>query len=433
MELQKSHNKNRMNRMKKKCLTTLAIATMLLTVHPKISWGGYKVELSEKNTFELFQQIQIWSVYTMDARDEDGVSVDNRLDMFIRRGRLGVKGNLYPSLSTYICLAYDKLGMDAHTGTPGSGQESSNIEFYLWDVYTTWCVHPAWVNLTIGYFRPQAGRESITTAFKIDSFTKALTNTYPREHIVGRGSGREAGVNLGGLYHPDMLGIHYNFGLFDTNHPKVAGQEGGGIHWSPLLTGRIALSYGEPEMGKYALNYQTTYFGKRSGITLAANATTQGKTDQTCDDSGKYEGGFLRNRMAGLDLLANWEGLCLAAEIDWLWREFEAPFALTANLSGTTYTDRVYHALVGWTTRIYRQTYLEPTVMYTEFIGDSNSAENPGGTHRLLDFGFNWYIKEYDLAFDLHYAIQDGGAVSKFSKGEGEKGDFVGMGVQFIY
>lgn len=412
---------------------TIALAVSLQFSAQGEVTAGYSLDLGDGNAIELFHQAQIWAVYTLGARDDAGVEVDDRLDLYLRRARIGTKGMLYEVLSYQVGFAYDNIGKDQFTASSGTTQGSSNQAFHLWDAYFTWHLQPSWVKITIGYFRPQVGRESITTAFNVDSFTKALNNFYLREHIVGRSSGRETGINLGGLYHSGCWGLHYNLGIFDTNHPAIAGEDLGGTQWAPLIAGRMALSLGDPEMSDYSLAYRTNYYGKRTGFTVTFNGTIQGETNQTMDGGGGYSGGFRKNQLLGFDLLLNWKALCVMGEMDWLTREFSDDYAIAANLPGDNYTDQVYYLRGGWTFELPGGDYLEPVIMYTEFIGDDQSAVYPQGRHSLWEFGLNLFLKENRLKINLHYALQNGEKTSKFSMGEAEKGDFVGLGVQFVF
>jgi hypothetical protein len=85
---------------------------------------------------------------------------------------------------------------------------------------------------------------------------------------------------------------------------KVAGKN---TKWSPVITGRIAVTLADPEMDIYKLGYLQSYFGKRKGITLAVNATSQGETEL-----------FRNNNFYGADLLFNFKRWDLIAEYNLL-------------------------------------------------------------------------------------------------------------------
>ncbi|MFH1845429.1 MAG: porin, partial [bacterium] len=305
----------------------LLLAVGSLTAYPT---QAARILQNDGQELDLFFMVQFWNIATFDALDGDSNAVADRFDHYIRRGRLGIQGRCRPEVSFVFNFAYDNIGKDGFTAATGTPQATNNKEFYLWDGFVTVALDPTWANLTMGYFRPQVGRESITSAFKVNSFIKAPANSWPRRHIVGRGPGRETGLNLGGLYLAGDWSVNYNFGVFDTNHETIIGH--GGRHWAPLLTWRLAFSLGDPEMSRYGLGYTTNYFSERNGITVAANGTRQGQTNQTAED-GEYVGGFKRNTMFGFDLLANVAGFNFGLEYDTLERECDCFGVMCEGLS----------------------------------------------------------------------------------------------------
>jgi hypothetical protein len=404
--------------------------------------GAVTIELPDDRQLDLFFMVQFWNATTLEATDSAGQELTTRSDLYIRRGRFGIKGLFRPDVSYCFNFAYDNIGKDPATGATGGPQASANREFYLWDGFVTVALDPTWAHLTVGYFRPQVGRESITSSFNVNSFTKTLCNSYPRLHIVGRGTGRETGLNLGGLYHADGWGLNYNLGAFDTNHAAIVGRAGTDSHWSPLLTGRLALTLGDAERNRYGLGYAANYFGQRRGITVAVNGTYQGMTNETIADS-VYGGGFKRNHLWSVDVLANDGPLNFSYEYHWLDRGFSDEFTsrlLLETVLGqssetrcSSYTDQVQHFRIGYNFALRCGRVIEPAIMYTRFEGDSDSAVFPAGEHELLSVGLNWYLDRNRWKINLHYAWQDGAPVSAYAKGKEAKGNYLGLGMQLVY
>ncbi len=386
--------------------TSLFVAGLLATpsnAAPKFYFG-------EGREMEIFFMNQLWGVYTID-RVEDNTKYDNRVDFFLRRSRVGFQGKISENLSWRVWFAYDNVGLDSHTALTKSnngliGVNSNNKEFYLWDAFFTYALHKNWANITVGYFRPQVGRESITAGFEVTSFEKALTNFYLRQHIVGIGPGRDTGINIGGLYNDEKSkwGINYNFGIFNTG--KFNGGTGGD---SLLYTARIALSLGDPEMKKYGMGYKVNYFGKRNGITLAVNYSYQGRAQDTNSYPLAVKGGvwtasdltsnvpkysFKNNQLLGFDILANYKDFTFNTEYDELKRDYDR-----SNLS---YKDKVWHVRAGYNFTLPNKTILEPAITYSEWKG-SNSSLNGNGKFKTTDVGLNWYIKQNKLKLNLHY------------------------------
>lgn len=375
------------------------------------------IKFGDFGDLEFYQAVQLWTTYTLNAQaSPDGTRpltfVDDRADLFVRRGRIGLKGRFGAKHGFNIAIAYDGLGKDQHNGVRG-GVNPTNQLFFIWDAQWTYQLHPTWANITVGHFRPQIGRESITGAFGVNSFEKPLTQNYQRIHIVGRTQGgRETGVNVGGLLNGSGWGVNYNFGVFDTTN--TAHVSPFGDRWAPMLAGRVALSLGDPELEKYALAYSLNYWGKRTGITLAVQGTTQGRTDN-----------FERNNLLGFDVLANWRGLSLTAEFHIMGR----------NVFGSRSVNHVGHVRAGYAVELAGY-FVEPTVTYMEARGASNYLFT--GRDRLLELVLNWYIDKNNLKLNVAYSknlvsLDEGGTSEFTDRRRFVRGDFVGLGLQFLY
>ncbi|WP_297889141.1 porin [Sulfurihydrogenibium sp.] len=402
---------------------TISLAAATLIAQP--SQAAPKFYFGDGKELEIFFMNQLWGVYTMD-RVEGTTKYDNRMDFFLRRSRVGFQGKINEDLSWRVWFAYDNVGLDPHTalaknnniglvGSNGSGN-TLNQQFYLWDAFFTYALHKNWANITVGYFRPQVGRENITAGFEVSSFEKALTNFYPRQHLVGTGPGRETGINIGGLYNDEKgkWGINYNFGVFNTD--KFSDGSGGD---NLLYTARVALSLGDPEMKKYSMGYKVNYFGKRNGITFSINYAYQGRGKET----GKPQ--FKSNQLIGFDILANYKDFTFNAEYDELKRDFD--------VSSLNYKDKVWHVRAGYNFTLPNKTILEPAITYSEWKGDKASL-NGNGKYKVTDIGLNWYIKQNNIKLNLHYVNQDGTKKSAYTtNGTDKAGDYIGVGLQLIF
>ena len=438
-----------------KVIHELIISFLLITIlFAKISHSVINFDLKNLKIIDFYQQVQLWGVYTHDGDSEDlllddgsGVytnynidPVTSRLDIFLRRARIGIRGNIRDNLNYNICFAYDNLGKNEFTATPGTAQTSDNNDFYLWDAYFTWNLDPSWLNLTAGYFRPQIGRESITSSFNVTSFTKALTNTYLRQHLVGRSSGRETGVNIGGLYNLERWGINYNFGFFDTSHPDIIGYELVDGYWNPLLTARLAVSIGDPEMKKYGINYRETYTDNRDGVTIAGNYTYQGRTNQSAvvynlENELQYMemDGFKSNSVYGIDILANKDNMAVSLEVDKLFREYSIFDNCIITYDTEEVNNLVYHFRVSYLIGLKDDCYIQPSGMFTKYDWESSGMFKDYSEHSLLDLGINMIMNEEKTKINLHYTFQNGGRKTTFTDELiSDKGNFIGLGVQFI-
>lgn len=429
-------------------LISASLAAGSLAAASRPAQAGPKFTFDDgKKSLEITQAYQIWGVATLDPKN---VPVqDPRADLYFRRARLGLKGQAYPAVDYLVWFAYDNVGKDPNTGTMGAPQIVPNTTFQAWDAYLTYHLDSTWVNISFGLLRPQAGTEFISAYSAVPSLEKTLTHYYVRDHLLTRPSGRETGVNVGG-YLADSLkktAFGYNFGVFDANQEKIAGVASGSAKWSPLLTGRVSGTWGDPENKEYRLSTDLNSFGKRKGATLAAFATWQGATDEKLDTAlaNPYIGGFDMNSVMGASLLINWGGLELDAEYDLLYREFSPGFPKTyaAAKKNATYApspnfeDKVWHLRGGYSLPVLKTHFLEPALMYSRFEGDKSSPINTQGTDEVWDAGLNWYVQKNNLKISLHYVVQDGEVKSLFTQGANDKGelkqrnDYLALGMIF--
>ncbi len=370
--------------------------------------------------FQPFAQMQIWTIYTMNEQqdlDNNGSleTVDNRATVMFRRARIGFRGEPYKNLKYQVVLFYDQMGKDDLSGVRGNYNDNA---VGIFDAFAQWKMSNKsdfW-HLTMGFFRPQISRESITSFLSVNSFEKGINQNYTRLHTIGRNNGRSFGLNLGGMKHKNNWGINYNVGVF--NNYGINNQLGNvGARWSPVLVGRVALTLGQPEMKNYAINYETNFYSQRKGITLAGVSSQQGKTD-----------GFDHSRAYGLDWLANYGPLNLDGEWTWLQRA----------RNGQSYRAESGHIRLGINTIIAKKYFIEPTFMFAYFKGQENNVDVRffDGEDIVYDMGINWYIDRRNLKLLLHYTIQNGnGANNLYTRQNGRavaKGDYLGLGLNII-
>ena len=416
----------------------LQVGIVLVTLSTVAVASGVTLDFGDGRDMDIFFMVQFWNTTTFNAKNDLGEDVQDRNDFFIRRGRIGVKGHFRPTIRYVFNFAFDGVGMDIFNGSTGTAQLPENKQFFLWDGFVLFALEPTWANLTVGYFRPQVGRESITSSFVVNSYIKALPNAYPRLHFAGRGSGRETGLNLGGAYRGNSVNLNYNLGLFDPNSERITGNVGGGRYWAPMWAGRLAVTLGQAELEVYEVGYLVNYFSKRRGLTLAINSTYQGQTNETLNDS-TYVGGFKNNCMVGCDLLANYDHFNLSAEYDRMTRRFTDPFATELQAVGelpvgaTQYSDEVWFVRAGYNFVLNNGKVLEPVLLWTKFTADDASVYYSGGEQEIFSVGLNWYIDRNRLKLNLHYHFQSGRPISLYSSGLDASGDFMGLGLQLVF
>lgn len=356
--------------------------------------------------------MQFWSIYSMKEQlqlnpDLPMQPVEDRVNFIVRRARFGLQGSPYTRLKYKLTIQYDNIGKDRFGATKGG---TSTGQLGILDAYLTWKIsNNELLNLTFGYFHPQISRESITGDMLVNSFDKAVSQGYIRQHVNGKGYGRSTGINIGGLKKYDIFTIGYNLGLFNNNttaEDSKSTPETSGVFWSPLFSNRLTLSVGNPDKSTYSLNYgANNTFNKRKGITIGLNNTSQGKTDI-----------FSSNYASGVDFLFNFQNLNFDGEWFWLERHQE----------GRTVKAQAGHVRIGYNIILFKKYFLEPTAMASKFVGDSEYRFT--GEDYSLDFGLNWYLNKQKLKLAIHYVKQGGNGDNNFTdESTFRKGDFVGI------
>ncbi|HMO40321.1 MAG TPA: porin [Saprospiraceae bacterium] len=391
---------------------------------------------------EPFLMLQLWSSYSIgqtlfDAEKAQYEPVDDRFNIMLRRARIGFRAQPYEGLEFTVVTAYDMIGRDIHSALVGEPNNGAIPKLGIWDAYLQWSVHKnsEAFNIVAGYFRPQLSRESITSGWSVNSMEKSMSQNYIRKHLVGTGVGRAAGLNVGGLllHHK----INYNIGIFNPVFHSNNGNSTG-VHYAPLLSGRVAVNIGEPEMNRYKVAYDINYFNERHGLTLAAGAAWQGRTDL-----------FSESYMTSVDMLLNLGAFNLDGEWNQMWREgrrsLENEHFITSYATG--------HIRAGYNVMIDHRFFIEPSFMLMHFAGalDAEGQENAralnshSGTETTYDAGVNWYLNRKNLKLMLHYtwhtgqpgAAGAGAAVNTFfhqkDVGAIQRGNWLGLGMHAIF
>jgi hypothetical protein len=391
--------------------TSLSILLFLVFM-PSLLFSQFKIELGEGKELTITQAVQVWDVVSFQMNTPD--AIDKRNDLYFRRGRLGLEGKLRADMSFNLSIAYDGIGKDPYTPTAGTPNAGDNRDLFIWDASWIWSFSPEF-NLVFGYFRPQVGKEQISSEFYMLSLDKSLADIQPRQHLLARSAGRETGANIGGLCLHDGWSLNYNVGMFDPSSKSIVGN---GTKWSPLLTGRIAFTVGDPEMKQYKISYVQSYYGKRNGTTLGINGARQGATEI-----------FSYNTLYGVDMLSNYGPFDFNAEYDWLDRSTILP---SGNVNPTT--DKVYSIKAGYIFECAEHGAFEPSIMYTGERAVENGAVHAtngltGSVSRdLYDVGLNWLINNDKFKINLHYIWG-----KRYDKAPDDNFSYLGLGMQLLY
>lgn len=380
------------------------LSSLILLQAQEIPDWRARINLSDCGYVDFLQYFQVWNVVTLKSPKTESTP---RVDTYLRRARFGLGGQINSKALFYVGFTYDGIGKDSLSVSAASPNPGDNTTFFIRDAFFTYKFN-SYLNLTAGYFRPRAGKESIyTSAFNI-SQEKGQPSFHPRVHMVGRAIGRETGINLGGFKRGKNLSLLYDTGIFDTNHPLIQGDNS---IWSPLLTARTVLMIGDPEFETYRLVYAQSGFMERKGLSIGMSATYQSKTSL-----------FRNNLVYGVDAQLNYGPLDFLAEYLWLYRE-------SSNVTSYTATkDNSYVVKGAWNFALRQSQILQLSAMHTATRPDELFNENGfnpftnASFHTEWAFGINWLIKRNRLKLGLHYV--DGEQSYTESKGNNSIGAF---------
>jgi hypothetical protein len=405
--------------------------------------------LKPGENFEIkpFVMAQFWSSYsTGQERYVDSLGryepIGDRFNVMIRRARLGFRVKAYENFKFVLVGAYDQLGRDVNTSLVGGPNNGSLPEFGIWDAFAQWRVLPGReaLHLTVGYFRPQLSRESITSGWSVNSMEKSMSQNYIRRHLVGFGPGRAVGINLGGLLPTGREGLsfNYNVGIFTpqylNNFSFVLGQQ-----FSPLYVGRVVVNLGEAEQEKYKIAYDINYYNRRKGLSVGMGCSWQGGTNL-----------FESSYATGVDFLFNWGPLNLDGDWNFMWRQNQRDMGNEA-VRDFTYFSNTGHLRAGYNI-VLGKFFLEPSFMLMQFNGatdrlgqeDAAAVLASSGRERTYDVGLNWYLNKKRLKLMLHYtwrsgdagAAGEGAVVNQYFLQSGlgaiRRGNWIGLGLHMI-
>ena len=385
-----------------------------------------------------YLMMQSWLVYSHGQEHFDATTnayelQDPQWGMMIRRGRMGMKASLGDRWRANVMLAFDQVG-NTPSLAPNGGTARPDLTMSLFDAQLRYRVLEGkeWLFVTTGFFRPQMGRESMTSAWNVGSLEKALSQTYLRKHLVNAGPGRAPGLNLGGLWQPvASLGLEYNAGIF---MPAAYSTDPAAVPTSPLGVGRVAVNIGQPEHERYSLSYQTNYFHRRKGFTVALAGAWQGASPV-----------FRNSSAVGVDVLANSGPWNLDAE--WILMQRTSP---GGNLAVRfTHQTQAGHVRLGYLVGLREGQWLELTGMVMHARGPMDetqaaSVQSFGGRETTLDGGLNLYLHEKHLTLTLHYVWHTGNATglpagttindyfSQSGIGAIRRGNYAGFGVNVV-
>lgn len=327
--------------------TLLSLCLLAMAGLPQRARAGEREAEEKGPRLVLEEALQVRLDQQLGARDSTAVR--------LRRGRLGLRLTGSQWVRGSVEVSFD--GVTLLPGPPGGPPPA------LHEASATFTVLPRQVWLSVGLFRPQLGRESLTSGFVVDSLDKSFTQGPLREYLTGAKAGRAPGLDVGGLVLREGWSVRYDAGVVMCR-PGPEGERR-----PPLLLARAALTLGTPEAEAYALGLPMNDFGLRPGLTLAL----QGSTDAEGDAHS-----------LGVDALLRLRPLVLSAELH--------------HVASTEGRVLLAHVRAGFNLPGPGDTVIEPWVLVARAVGDG--LEDPSDGLRL-EGGLSWYVDHHALRATL--------------------------------
>lgn len=185
------------------------------------------------------------------------------VEVLLRRGRVGLELEGLSWVSAELEVSFDGISLSS----PGVARPVPLPRLH--ESRATFRLAPGAAYLSVGLFRPQLGRESLTSGFVVDSLDKSVTQKALREFLTGNEAGVSPGLNLGGGVARDGRAFRYDVGLA-LRDPEPG--EGFGER-RLFAVARTSVSFGECETTDYSLARSQNDFGERPVLVLAAQGS----------------------------------------------------------------------------------------------------------------------------------------------------------------
>jgi len=379
-------------------LLSLSVKAQKNSTQQSEEQGLLPLKYNASKAFKPFIAAEAWGTYNMKEDSSDSES-DQRFDTSLRRLRFGASGTPYPWLKYVFQFYADRLGEDDNAFTKGS---YSGIG--IWDAYISAKLlkNSDLLYLHAGYYWTAISRQFNTSPWAVGSFDKTRADWYLRYFIAGKGNGTESGFGLGGLKNYNNFGISYRIGSYEPD-AYTSSQ-----YADRLYTGRLMLSFGDPEQKQYKYMLSGNQWGKRRGITLGLGAASQNNGQV---DENTY---WNQSKAYGSDILINYD----AWRIDGEYYRMKRTASNASDFEGSE-----FHVYVGYNIP-FKETFIEPSFTYEKYKGEGNSdLFSKIGDDITYDIGANWYLDGQRLKLSLHYVIQKGSISSAL-------GNFMGTAIQ---
>jgi len=330
---------------------------------------GFKVKVSDETDISFRVRLQPRIDMGDLIKSEDGNSNESEMDMYVRRIRLEIGGQLYTNLKYSLVFEADKNGKFASTSGSPTNEikiQTANIDYKFQDAFA----------VRFGKAKLPYSRVSLTSSSK--------------QLIIERPVSTEAAKKLFDDYYQSHLMLHgkvaegilaYNLALGDGWEPNST-INSSTVHKSdPLYIARLELSLpGWTEKDK-----SDAHLGKDKHLVLGVNYASQKGIEYKTTAYGEDR------TLMGADISGHYEGFTAQFEYN-LWKEeYTDPSKKAKEPKG-------WYAQAGY---FISGLNAEPVARYEVYDQDSNSSDKKETTTTI---GANWYGKGHSFKIGLNWA-----------------------------
>ncbi len=330
---------------------------------------GLKVKVSDETDISFRVRLQPRIDFGDLIKSEDGKSYESEMDMYLRRVRLEIGGQIYTNLKFNLTFEGDKNGKHASSGSPTNEVKIlyANVDYKFADAFA----------VRFGKAKLPYSRVSLTSSSK--------------QLIIERPVSTEAAKKLFDDYYQSNLIVHgkaaegilaYNLAVGDGWEPNSTITGTTTVHKSdPLYIARLELSL----PGWTEKSQSDAHLGKDKHLVLGVNYAGQKGIEYKTSAFGEDR------TLMGADISGHYEGFTAQFEYN-TWKEkFTNPATKEKKPKG-------WYAQTGY---FISGLNTEPVARYEVYDQDSNSTDK---TEKTTTIGVNWYAKGHSFKIGLNRA-----------------------------
>src|SRR5262245_51346918 len=327
---------------------------LLLLIFPSAAAGQVVVKVSDDVQFRLGTLIHGWGDWT-----QDPVSEGYAANLFLRRVRLCVAGNIARNVSFFFQTENARLGNAGLTGA-----KNLTTGFLVQDAFGEWRFAGDAAMLDAGLFYTPQSRTVLTGSSSVLSFDSPTFGQQQTGPLQGS-SGRDVGLQLKGYILGERL--EYRVGVFDGQR-QPATPAGAGSRNPFRSSARVQYNFFDIEKG---YTYVGTNRGAKKILVVGAWGDTQG-------DYRGYGADINADIPIGKD--------AVTAEFDYLLYDGGRELLAT---SGTPLLPRL-ETVFTQAGYYFNALRLQPFLRFETL--NFREVQFQGGNQRRYACGFNWYV-----------------------------------------